>query len=125
MVNIQGKSLITIILKKMRNIIIKTVFILFVGASLSFTTKQYKFTNPIKTLATFQGYDEYGFTFSFINEEGDEDVVTFETISDKILKMYNLKDNKFLEEEFEIIYEYKKSDDDIEEPILQSIKKVK
>ena len=108
----------------MKNTIIKTVFILFVGVSLAFATKQDKILEPIKTVATFQGYDEYGYTFLFENEEGDEDVITFETISEKILKIYNLKDNKFVDQVFEITYDYKVSDDEIETPVLQSIKKI-
>nr|WP_299035538.1 hypothetical protein [uncultured Tenacibaculum sp.] len=108
----------------MKSTFIKTVFILFIGASLAFTTKQNKISDPIKTIATFQGYDEYGYTFSFEDEDGDEDVITFETISEKILKIYNLKDNKFVDQVFEITYDYKVSDDEIETPVLQSIKKI-
>ncbi|WP_417799316.1 hypothetical protein [Tenacibaculum sp.] len=108
----------------MKNTIIKTVFILFVGVGLAFTTQQNKLIDPIKTVATFQGYDEYGYTFSYENEEGDEDVISFETISDKILKIYNLKEDKFVGQVFEITYDYKVSDDEIETPVLQSIKKV-
>jgi hypothetical protein len=108
----------------MKNTIIKIVFILFVGVSLAFATKQNKISEPIKKVATFQSYDEYSYTFLFENEEGDEDVITFETISEKILKIYNLKDDKFVDQVFEITYDYKISDDEIEIPVLQSIKKI-
>ncbi len=124
MVNIQDKGLLIKILKKMKSTIIKTVFVLFIGVGLAFTIKQSKLIDPIKTVAVFQGYDEYGYTFSFEDEEGDEDVITFETISEKILKIYNLKDDKFVEQKFEITYDYKVSDDEIETPVLQSIKKI-
>ena len=108
----------------MKHAIIATVFIVFIGVSLALTTKQKEFTDPIKIAAIFQGHDEYGYTFSFVNEEGDDDVITFEGISEKILKLYNLKDTKFVEQEFEITYDYEVSDDEVETPVLQSIKKI-
>ncbi|WGH75200.1 hypothetical protein P8625_14160 [Tenacibaculum tangerinum] len=108
----------------MKYTIVKTVFILFVGVSFALTTKQNKFIDPIKIVATFQGYDEYGYTFSFENEEGDEDVITFETISEELLKVHNLQDDTFIGEVFEITYDFKVLDDEVETPVLQSIKKI-
>ncbi|CAM1368601.1 conserved hypothetical protein [Tenacibaculum sediminilitoris] len=108
----------------MKQVILKTIFALFIGINLSLTTNKQKLADPIKIVATFQGYDEYGYTFSFVNEEGDEDVITFETISEKILNKFNLKDNKFVTQEFEITYNYETSDDEIDIPVLYSIKKI-
>lgn len=101
---------------------IKTVFILFTIASLSFTTKNTLTTTAIKVVATYQGFDEDGYTFTFVNDDEDEEVVTFVSVSDALLKKYDLKDVKFIDQEFEITYDYHVSEDEIETPVLQSIK---
>ena len=108
----------------MKQGILKTVFILFIGVNLALTINKEHSIEPKKVVATFNGYDETGYTFSFLNEDDYEEVITFEIVSEKILSAYNLKDNKFIDQEFEITYDYQitESDDEIEVPVLQTIK---
>lgn len=110
----------------MKTGIIKAIFILFTATSLALTTKNENIEEPTKVIATFQGFDDSGYTFSFVNDDDDEEVITFETVSEKILKTYNLKDSKFIDQEFEITYYYQASEEDeeIEVLVLQSIKKI-
>ncbi len=103
----------------------RTIFILFVISSLGFSTNKKSLTDPIKVLATFQGYYNDSYSFLFVNEEGDEEEISFENVSEKILSTYNLKDNNFIGQEFEITYNYEVSEEEETEfPVLISIKKI-
>ena len=108
----------------MKQGILKAVFILFIGVNLALTINKEHSIEPQKVIATFNGYDENEYTFSFLNEDDYEEVITFEIVSEKILSAYNLKDNKFIDQEFEITYDYQitDSDDEVEVPVLQTIK---
>ena len=108
----------------MKQGILKAVFILFIGVNLALTINKEHSIESQKVIATFNGYDENGYTFSFLNEDDYEEVITFEIVSEKILRAYNLKDNKFIDKEFEITYDYQisDSDDEVEVPVLQTIK---
>ena len=110
----------------MKTGIIKAIFILFIATNLALTAKNKNTEDPTKVIATFQGFDDSGYTFSFTNDDDDEEVITFETVSEKILKTYNLKDSKFINQEFEITYDYQASEEDeeVEVLVLQSIKKI-
>ncbi|WP_428740834.1 hypothetical protein [Tenacibaculum sp.] len=112
----------------MKAILIKTIFILFVTTSVfGVTVDNSNTVDPIKVRATFQGHDDYGYNFLFINDEGDEETITFEVIAEELLEIYNLNDKKFIDQEFEIVYDYETSENDdeiIEAPKLHSIKKI-
>ncbi|TDQ30118.1 hypothetical protein [Tenacibaculum caenipelagi] len=108
----------------MKKVFIKIVFILFVTSIFARTDGNQRIIDPIKVTATFLGHDDYGYNFLFINEEGDEETIIFEVISEKLLEIYNLNDNKFIDQEFEITYNYETSDDEIGIPVLYSIKKI-
>ncbi|MFD0991812.1 hypothetical protein [Tenacibaculum geojense] len=110
----------------MKAFIIKSIVILFVTTG--FTVNNLR--NQTATIkATFDGFDEYGYSFLFTNEDDEEEIITFDSVSGDILKKYNLKDESLVGEEFEITYELVTVEDEDEEtssdkPVLKSIKKV-
>ena len=111
----------------MKALIFKSIFILFIATG--YTTQkniQVKFNEPTKVTATFEGYDEFGYNFTFINSEEEEEILTFEVISEELLSKYNLKEDTYIGGKFEIVYDYQTSEDDEETVtlVLQSIKKV-
>lgn len=112
----------------MKLLFLKSIFLIFVATGFT-TLKTNNNTNSNKTtvIATFGGYDELGYNFSFINEE-EEQVITFESISESLLKKYNLKDEAFIGKKFKITYTIEISENDeydTETYILKDIKESK
>lgn len=113
----------------MKLLILKSIFLIFVATG--FTTLKTNNTNSNETtvIATFGGYDELGYNFSFINEEEEEEeIITFESISESLLKKYNLKDEAFIGKKFKITYTIEISENDeydTETYILKDIKESK
>ncbi|MDY0779566.1 hypothetical protein [Tenacibaculum sp. IB213877] len=113
----------------MRTLILKSIFILFITTGFTINSAIQTTANPITVIATFDGYDEFGYNFLFTNDEDEEEIVSFETISAEILKTYNLKDETLKGEQFEITYEYITVEDEdeettVEKAILKAIKKI-
>lgn len=65
-----------------------------------------------KITATYEGFSTSGYEFSFTNDEDEEESIYFETISDEILKQYNLKSSDFKGKEFEVTYKTIEEEDD-------------
>lgn len=58
--------------------------------------------------ATFNGYEEGVYYFS----NGDDDSYDFEKIDAKVLKVFNLKSEKFVNKKFKITYKEEKVEDE-------------
>lgn len=109
----------------MKTLIIKSILILSV--IINYTTSNLTTSkDPVKVTATYNGFTELGYTFSFVNDDEEDEVITFESISEKLLDLYDLTDDNYIDERFEITFEYKQIDeeDDTKVPVLQTIKKV-
>lgn len=107
----------------MKALIIKSILILLI--STGFSKPKFSMNDSLKTIiAQYEGFDESGYTFSYDNDQGDIEYITFETISEEFLKIYDFNENEFFDEQFEIKYRVTVTDDEygIETYILDSIK---
>ncbi|TYP98878.1 hypothetical protein C7447_102196 [Tenacibaculum adriaticum] len=106
----------------------KTILQLFLLLTfVSFTTKKETIQNdPITIEATFDGFDEDGFSFSFTNDDDENETIIFETISSDLLKKYDLKSDELIGEEFELTYKTQAPNDEDSDPtfVLMAIKKI-
>ena len=70
----------------------------------------------LNLIGVFDGFDFY--VFKYVNEDGDDDDMYFNEISDQALKSYNLKSETFNGKKFEVTYSEKSEieiDDDGDE----------
>ncbi len=57
--------------------------------------------------ANFDGFEGDSYNFSYKNEDNEDDSIFFSLITPEALKMYNLKDKKFIGKIFEITFSFK------------------
>ncbi|GAA0730280.1 hypothetical protein GCM10009430_41380 [Aquimarina litoralis] len=88
----------------MKNLINTTfiIIVLFFGV----TTVKAQETNQEKEIieGVFDGFDGENFTFKYITEDGDEDIVLFPKAEPEVLEKYNLSDEKFIGKKFNITF---------------------
>ncbi len=59
---------------------------------------------PETITGTFDGFEGDHYSFNYTNEEDEEDSILFDKITPEVLKMYNLKDKKYIGKTFEITF---------------------
>ncbi|WP_378178554.1 hypothetical protein [Aquimarina sp. SS2-1] len=57
--------------------------------------------------ATFDGFERDSYSFNYKNEENEDDSIFFQDITPEVLKMYNLKDKKYIGKNFEVTFSFK------------------
>ncbi|MGG8494945.1 hypothetical protein ACQY1Q_00895 [Tenacibaculum sp. TC6] len=109
----------------MKALILKAFFILTLVGSYSMKPVT-EILEPKKVTATYEGYTELGYSFIFVNEDDDDEIVTFESISEKLLEQYDLTDDSYIDEKFEITFDYEvvNKEEEIKVPVLKTIKKI-
>lgn len=79
--------------------------------------------------AIYKGFGESGYEFSFTSDEDGDESIYFETISEDILKQYNLKSFDFQGKKFNVEYATEETESEDEEMyttyVLVSLKLVK
>ena len=59
---------------------------------------------PETIKGTFDGFGGDVYSFNYKNEDDEDDTIFFNAINTEVLKMYNLKDKKFIGKLFEITF---------------------
>lgn len=77
---------------------------------------------PTTVTAVYVGFANDVYTFSFKNEDGDEDEITFEKISDDIKKSYDLTTKVFVGKTFILTFSQNNVPDPDDEDILTSVR---
>ena len=55
-------------------------------------------------LGEFDGHEDYGYNFIFINDDGDERTITFQEVEAEVLNTYDLDSEDLIGTRFEITY---------------------
>ncbi|MFC4634593.1 hypothetical protein ACFO3O_11780 [Dokdonia ponticola] len=76
---------------------------------------------PTTVTAVYLGFANDVYTFSFKNEDGDEDEITFEKISEDIKKSYDLTTKDLVGKTFILTFSQKNVPDPDDEDILTSV----
>ncbi len=105
----------------MKILVLKSIFIL--TFFMSATNKKASNLELETLIATYKGYNDVGYSFTYYDELLEDEVeFIFEKISEELLKKYNLNDDRYVGKMFEITIEYIYDDkEEIDIPILKSI----
>ena len=60
---------------------------------------------PVTITATYDGFSSDSYSFTFVNDEGEEESIFFDYASDEVLKAFDLKSKKLEGQKFEVTYE--------------------
>lgn len=90
----------------------KTKFlILFGGLVMSvFTLTRFTSTSHVNTQdeeiidAVYDGHEDYGYNFIALNEDDEAYTVTFQAVSEEVLKVFNLNEETLIDTKFTITY---------------------
>ena len=81
------------------------VFVLLALFFCTLTVKAQGHNEETETITgVFDGFDGEHFTFTYTNEEDEEDILLFPKITPELLKKYNLSDEKFMGKTFNITF---------------------
>ncbi len=88
-------------------IIVSVVAILFFSLS-SFKTSSFlnkvNIQDELVLNGTYDGYEDYGYNFLFIDAEGDERTFTFQEVDESVFESFNLNDEALIKTKFKITY---------------------
>lgn len=102
----------------MKSTILKSIFTIFLSLTLMASAILHDTTNDIKVKATFEGYDEMGYNFSYKVKEIQSTLI-FEEIKEEFIEKYDLEGETYVGKTFELKYAIIEStDDDSDEEIL-------
>ncbi|MFY7670810.1 hypothetical protein ACOSP6_06945 [Tenacibaculum sp. MEBiC06402] len=105
--------------------IIKPILIIVLAFSLQSNSYLANSSKSIKVTAQYDGLDDMGYNFS--NEvKGVIKTLTFDEIKDELIEKFDLDNDTYVGEKFELTYSVSKSDDEAIEDtlILESLKLV-
>mgnify|MGYP003638445609 FL=1 len=93
----------------------KTKFLIIVSvvAMLFFSLSSFKTSTFLRDInlqenlflkATYDGHEDYGYNFIFIDGEGEEKTFTFQEVKASVLESFNLDDEALIKTKFKITY---------------------
>ena len=59
---------------------------------------------PLVISAVYDGHEDYGYNFIYIDTEGDERTITFQNVQQSILDVFDLDSETFIKTKFKIKY---------------------
>lgn len=60
---------------------------------------------PLTITATYDGFTSDSYSFTFINDEGDEESIFFDYATDEVLEEFDLNSEEWEGQKFEVIYQ--------------------
>lgn len=65
---------------------------------------QFILQEPLVINAVYDGHEDYGYNFIYIDTEGDERTMTFQNVQQSILDVFDLDSETFIKTKFKISY---------------------
>ena len=84
--------------------LVMSVFTLTSFKNVSVINGVYHVQNTNVINAVYDGHEDYGYNFITKNEENEEYTITFQAISETLLKSFNLKSEALIGTKFKITY---------------------
>lgn len=101
----------------MKSQIIKSILIIILAFGLQSNSYISNTSMSLKLVAQYSGLDDMGYVFSY-QEKGTNKTLTFDEVKDELIEKFDLDNDTYVGEKFEVTYAVSKDEENDGEEIL-------